>query len=297
MPAEAGYGFNEPLKLDKLQSGKIMPWGPFQEQQLYNRRRDIHAVYGGQQQGGICTPGEHTVVIVFTGESGEQHGYADGWTNEGTFRYFGEGQVGEMVFQRGNRAIRDHLMDGKDLLVFQTRGREGVRFLGQFECAGYSFEMAPDREGNQRRAIVFELVPSSATDDLIETEQLPDQAETDLSALRRRAFIAAQSTPQTTGAEARRSLYRRSEAVRRYVLARAAGVCESCEKPAPFMTLKGQPYLEPHHTRRLSDGGPDDPRFVGAVCPSCHREIHHGVHGSAKNDVLIEVIRRKEAGA
>ncbi|ACS38980.1 Hypothetical protein MexAM1_META1p1101 [Methylorubrum extorquens AM1] len=28
------------------------PWGAFHEQRIYNRRRDIHAVYGGQQQGG-----------------------------------------------------------------------------------------------------------------------------------------------------------------------------------------------------------------------------------------------------
>jgi hypothetical protein len=63
-----------------------------------------------------------------------------------------------MIFERGNRAIRDHLYDGKDLLVFQTRGREGVRFLGQFDCAGYTLERAPDREGQQRTAIVFSLI-------------------------------------------------------------------------------------------------------------------------------------------
>ncbi|MBB2962632.1 hypothetical protein [Methylobacterium sp. R2-1] len=45
-----------------------------------------------------------------------------------------------MVFERGNRAIQDHLADGKDLVVFQTRDREGVRFIGWFECAGYSIE-------------------------------------------------------------------------------------------------------------------------------------------------------------
>ncbi|CAO4135929.1 HNH endonuclease [Methylorubrum extorquens] len=110
-----------------------------------------------------------------------------------------------------------------------------------------------------------------------------------------RALEAAQSTPQVAGTAARQSLYRRSAAVRHYVLTRAGGVCESCDEPAPFVTLQGEPYLEPHHTRRLSDGGPDDPRFVGAVCPSCHREIHHGRHGHAKNEALIEVIRQKEA--
>ena len=37
------------------------------------------------------------------------------------------------------------------------------------------------------------------------------------------------------------------------------------------------------------------PDFFGAVCPSCHREIHHGLHGQAKNEALIEVISQKEA--
>lgn len=239
-------------------------------------------------------------MVLFTGSSGEQHGYTDGWSLEGVFRYFGEGQVGDMVFERGNRAIRDHLIDGKDLLVFQTRGREGVRFLGQFECAGYSIEAAPDREGNQRSAIVFELVPADVGDRPTGAEeQLLEGAEleVDLAGLRARALQAARSTPQVAGIAARRSLYRRSAAVRRYVLARASGICESCNNPAPFITAQGDPYLEPHHTRRLSDGGPDDPRFVGAVCPGCHREIHHGRHGQAKNQALIEAIRRKEAAS
>ncbi|WP_018260704.1 HNH endonuclease [Methylobacterium sp. WSM2598] len=215
------------------------------------------------------------------------------------FRYFGEGQVGDMVFERGNRAIRDHLIDGKDLLVFQTRGREGVRFLGQFECAGYSIEAAPDREGNQRSAIIFELVPTGIAEKRIEEGQPLDKSElqVDLVGLRKRALEAARTTPQVTGTEARRSLYRRSEVVRRYVLARAAGVCESCNEPAPFVTMQGEPYLEPHHTRRLSDGGPDDPRCVAAVCPNCHREIHHGLHGSTKNEAFIATIGRKETAS
>jgi len=103
--------------------------------------------------------------------------------------------------------------------------------------------------------------------------------------------------PSLMGAAARRSLYLRSAAVRRYVLARAGGICESCDEPAPFATLQGEPYLEPHHTRHLSDGGPDTSCCVGAVCPSCHREIHHGRHGHAKNEVLIEVIRQKETAS
>ncbi|WP_198290867.1 HNH endonuclease [Methylobacterium sp. 88A] len=213
-------------------------------------------------------------------------------------RYFGEGQVGDMVFERGNRAIRDHLVDGKDLLIFHTHGREGVRFLGQFECAGYSHEIRTDRFSRSRSAIVFELVLANVGEPVKDEEPIEElDLGVDLAGLRARALEAARSTPQVTGTAARRSLYRRSAAVRRYVLARAAGICESCNQPAPFVTQRGEPYLEPHHTRRLSDGGPDDPRFVGAVCPSCHREIHHGLHGSTKNDALIQAISQKEASA
>lgn len=45
-------------------------------------------------------------------------------------------------------------------------------------------------------------------------------------------------------------------------------------KAAPFQRKDGTPYLEPHHIQRLADEGPDHPKWVGAVCPSCHREIH-----------------------
>jgi 5-methylcytosine-specific restriction protein A len=71
--------------------------------------------------------------------------------------------------------------------------------------------------------------------------------------------------------------------VREYVLRRSEGTCEACGGKAPFRRIDGTPYLEPHHSRRLSDGGPDHPRWVGAVCPNCHREIHYGVHGEEKN--------------
>lgn len=170
-----------------------------------------------------------------------------------------------------------------------------MRFLGQFECAGDSTEPAPDREGTQRSAIVFEFVLASVGDKPLEVgEEQTEEVDVDLAVVRSRALDAARLTPQVAGTESRRSLYRRSAAVRRYALAQAAGICESCNQPALFVTLRGEPYLEPHHTRRFSDGGPDDRRFVGVVCPGCHREIHHGLHGPVKNERLVEAIRQKE---
>jgi hypothetical protein len=40
---------------------------------------------------------------------------------------------------------------------------------------------------------------------------------------------------------------------------------QACGAAAPFCTVRGQPYLEPHHIHRLSDGGPDDLNWVASV--------------------------------
>ena len=87
----------------------------------------------------------------------------------------------------------------------------------------------------------------------------------------------------------------RSRHVKAYVLARAKGVCEACNEPAPFVRKDGTPYLEPHHTTRLADEGPDHPRWVGAVCPNCHRRIHSGIDGSELNTELQEKLAKIES--
>ena len=274
-----------------------MAFGGYEVGKTYNRRRDIHGRFGGQQQGGICTPKDHSLVIVFTGETGRQHGYADGWTLDGVYRYFGEGQAGNMSWKGGNLAIRDHAGAGEDLLLFQTLGDGAVRFLGEFVCAGYGIEHAPDRTGATRNAIVFDLVPVASVDgERAPSNAIAQAAATyDLETLRQRALEAVATPSQADRTSAKRNLYQRSLEIRAYVLTRASGHCEACKRPAPFIGDGGAPYLEPHHIRRLGDGGPDDPRHMAAVGPTCHREIHYGVNGRTLNERVQEVVTSKEA--
>ncbi len=260
---------------------------PFEIGRVYSRRNDIHVEFGGQQQGGISTPRDAPFVFLFTGEMGEQYGYEDGWS-EGVFLYVGEGQRGDMEFIRGNKAIRDHAIDGKELLLFEALKRKGdYRYAGKFDCAGWHMRDARDAEGATRRVIAFELVPAEARTDA--TNDVKPDANLSLADLRTRALEAATATSVANVREARQTYYRRSWLVKAYVCARAKGICEACAKPAPFMRADGSPYLEPHHTRRVSDGGPDDPRWVAALCPNCHREIHHGHNG---NELNLQVISR-----
>jgi 5-methylcytosine-specific restriction enzyme A len=239
----------------------------FEVGRVYNRRSEIHEPYGGQRQGSISTPRDWPFIFLFTGESGEQYGYRDGWDDNGIFLHTGEGQQGDMEFARGNLAIRDHALESKDLHLFQALGRsQGYRYLGRFACSTWEFREGVDVNGDERRVIVFHLIQPEDDEEASEPTS-PAVSQAMRSQLRERAFKAATEVRERTPREAKRRYHERSAAVREYVLARAAGTCESCGQPAPFRRQDGTPYLEPHHTRRLSDGGPDHPRW-GRCCLS-----------------------------
>lgn len=286
----------ERLGFSVIEQEATHPLEMFVPNAIYNRKQDIHARYGGQERGGICTPRKVKAIFLFTGASGAQFGYSDHWTDDGVYLYTGEGQKGAMDFTGGNRAIRDHAADGKELLLFESLGKlEGVRFIGAFTCASWEEVTAVDVQKATRSAIVFHLVPCETHGAVAAEEQLPATSKKSLADLRKLAMTAAKPTAAKRRG-AGRSYRARSVAVKDYVLARAAGKCECCGEKAPFVRKSGEPYLEPHHTQRLADDGPDDPRFVAAICPTCHRRVHHGVDGATVNTKIVEIVEAIEAG-
>lgn len=129
-------------------------------------RRDIHDVIGGQWQGGISTSSKYPVILLFTSDTGREHGYGfDGWQSKDVYHYTGEGQQssGDMKFIRGNKAIRDHIKNGRRLLLFkhvvqQRSGKRRVEFVAEMEYRNHEIKMR-DSAGYGREVIVFTLAP------------------------------------------------------------------------------------------------------------------------------------------
>jgi len=71
------------------------------------------------------------------------------------------------------------------------------------------------------------------------------------------------------------TVFLRDPRVKAFVLKRASGRCEVCGEPAPFKTALGLDYLEVHHMKSLADGGSDRVQNAVALCPNCHRGLHH----------------------
>ena len=263
------------------------------------RRAEIHAAFGGQEQSGISTPRGSTLIFVFTGQGGEKHGYRDGPQPNGVFFYSGEGQVGDQKMTAGNLALADAEVSGKSIHLFSQVRKAIVRYEGEARCIGHHSTRGPDRNETDRRIFVFEFelatgeVRSADVPDLgvREGRQRRPRSLAELKAL----ALADAARPRRQPAEGSRRVYERSLAVRDYVLARANGICEGCGDAAPFLRHDGSPYLEPHHILRMADGGPDHIASVAALCPACHRCIHHGQKGHELNRRVAERIAALEA--
>lgn len=89
-----------------------------------------------------------------------------------------------------------------------------------------------------------------------------------------------------------RTTYERRPDVKAWVLGEANGRCELCLQPAAFVGDDGEPYLELHHVQRLADGGPDTVENAVAVCPGCHRRLHHGADRLVQRERIYGQVAR-----
>jgi 5-methylcytosine-specific restriction endonuclease McrA len=92
--------------------------------------------------------------------------------------------------------------------------------------------------------------------------------------------------------------FERDPNVAAWVLRRAGGRCEHCLSSAPFNRADGTPFLEVHHVVRLADRGSDTTTNTTALCPNCHRLLHHSHDaGQAADRIYSNVAElRRESG-
>ncbi len=251
----------------------------------YHRVEDIHDRFGGNRYSGIAPCADDPYVFIFYGESGEWHGYDDELLDDGRFFYTGEGRDGDMTMDGGNAAIRDHAANGDELHVFELEeGAWEVTYVGQYEYKDHERPRLPDRNDNMREAIRFELVPVGGQDIDVGAQSLGDLSTEELY---ERAEQSVSGERRPSDESSSRTVYRRSEVVKEYALDVADGVCQGCGNEAPFRDENGEPFLEVHHMHRRSDGGADHPDNVVALCPNCHRRVHHGQDGDEFNQSLM----------
>lgn len=161
--------------------------------------------------------------------------------------------------------------------AFYEPANQSVRFV---RSEGRRFEQAP--------APVWTEPPT--TD--------PDELARSVRALREKLKGRHGPLPPPRGSTAVRKTigqttrYSRDPNVIAWVIKQADGVCEVCEKPAPFARADGTAYLEVHHLRPLAEGGPDTTDNAVAACPNCHRALHYSAESTALRAGVIVRLKR-----
>src|SRR3954453_17042256 len=123
------------------------------------KRSELQDRYGGRRQGGISPSKQTPHVFLFTDPvRGVRHGYIyDGQGKGDLYNYTGEGQEGDQRMVQGNRAIRDHRQEGRELHLFDVSGGTAT-YVGEFEYVGHEGADAPATKRRERRkVIVFRL--------------------------------------------------------------------------------------------------------------------------------------------
>ena len=274
---------------------------PFAIGHEYPRTELIRFVGSRQPMSGVIWGPKEPGCLVVT--SGGRHaaraGYSDKEQDDGSWVYFGQGEVGDHDPARyANRVL---IEADKTVLLFTTRESTATersargnytkryKFVGAYQV-GCHEDFVPDsgpRKGN--RLLKFVLVPVLEPNGAGEPAQGGAQ---DLRALRRQLVAQSPATPKAFSISAYRIT---SDRVRCYAIVRAEGNCEGCGRPAPFLNGLGQPFLEVHHIHRLADDGPDVPQNVAALCPNCHRKAHFSSEKADFHQLLVEKISGIEA--
>ena len=107
---------------------------------VYDRWSEINDPYEGSRQSGISASRVTPAIFLFSGQSGEQYGNQDHVDEQGVFWYSGEGQIGDMRLDKGNKFIATHASEGRIRNVCQTLGKmNGQRFVGEFAYASHVY--------------------------------------------------------------------------------------------------------------------------------------------------------------
>jgi 5-methylcytosine-specific restriction protein A len=221
----------------------------------------------------------NTLVIISDHTKGL---YEDKWVGD-VLHYTGMGKNGDqsLTFAQ-NRTLAESNENGVDVHLFEVFKEKEYVYMGQVKLVEKPYqEVQKGEDGVPRKVWIFpvKVIQESASiavdSSLIQTkyEEKEKQAtRLDNEMLAQRAKesqsgkISVRNVVTTT--------YERNAYVSEYLKRQANGICQLCEREAPFKNKDGEPYLETHHIEWLSRGGTDTLDNTVALCPNCHRKMH-----------------------
>ena len=207
--------------------------------------------------------------------------YKDEWVGD-IFYYPGVGLRGDQDLEYWqNKMLAESLQSDYSFLLFEVFESGVYTFIGEVELAGdLKKTKQPDIDNNERWVWVFPF----KLKDMNDTTPFPlsiirkkeEQIEKIAKSLSEEELLIriGQKELKSEVRKAITNVYERNSFINEFVKRKANGICQLCEKQAPFKDKKKKPFLEIHHIDWLSKGGEDSLSNTVALCPNCHRKMH-----------------------
>jgi 5-methylcytosine-specific restriction protein A len=180
-----------------------------------------------------------------------------------------------------NKTLYESPTNRVQLFLFEVYEPLQYLFRGEVRLAGRPFqECQPDKHTTPRSVWIFPLQVVGPDGSYCVPRRLLDKQR---QRQKRHARLLPDDRLFTMAVHSRRTAPVRpadgfGEACNVYVAEftrrRAAGICQLCQRKAPFVTKKDEPYLENHHITSPSKGGEDSIDNCVALCPNCHQKMH-----------------------
>ncbi len=236
---------------------------------------EIKEIFKCSPQGGMRKSNTTKTLVIFSDHT--KSIYDDIWYDD-TLIYTGMGKKGDQVL-KGNQNITlyESETNGIKVHLFETFVSTKHIYKGLVKLSGTPFiGEQEDVDGINRKVWLFPLklinnIPIEKN--LLEyNKTLKSKKARKMTQLELKDKIKNKTKPSTRTVISK--TYVRDELVSQYAKNRANGICDLCGSNAPFNDSHGNPYLECHHIKWLSDGGEDSLYNTVALCPNCHKKMH-----------------------
>lgn len=221
----------------------------------------------------------NTLVIVSDHTKGL---YDDRWEGD-ILHYTGMGKIGNQDINFAqNRTLNESSTNGIDVFLFEVIKKKEYIYMGQVMLYDHPYqEDQPDEYGQNRKVWIFPVKLKEPQEVALISENLVKRKYLEKAKKAGRLSTdEVKHKAQQTGKKkvGSRSIviksFERNSYVVEFAKRRANGICELCKESAPFKNREGEPYLETHHIKWLSNGGEDTIENTVALCPNCHRKMH-----------------------
>ncbi len=206
--------------------------------------------------------------------------YDDKWYGD-ILHYTGMGKTGNQSLDfMQNKTLAQSPSNDVAVFLFEVMEPKQYIFLGRVKLTDNPYqEQQRDEDGQPRNVWMFPLrlvdgiIPIEASLLEKQLEQRKKQAKK-LPTEELYERVKAKKRKQASRRAVQTTQYSRDPDVAEYAKRRANGICQLCEKQAPFKDKNDDWFLVTHHIIWLSREGEDSIQNTVALCPNCHAKMH-----------------------